>query len=218
MRPIVFLLASLLAMSIVTGCTVSPKVGTPASAASTTKGLYPVELSQVKSVTVHDYDNGAVKNVEDVKLVKQLTDKLNEARPAGASTPDDGQGFKYMMWLTLGDNRRIHLMVWPDRNTVNLFDPSSGASWRVPGLSQAIIPLLPSSDRDKKYLDRRRAEEIAIGGKSGAKVQDALLVESFRIRGHEPLTVWQIELTGTGGNRSTVIIEAATGQVLNSLK
>jgi uncharacterized protein YuzE len=123
------------------------------------KRLYPDELSQVQSVTIHDYENGAVKSVDDPKLVKQLMDKLSEARPAPESPLLDVQGFQYMMWLTLGDRRQIRLIVWPGSSKVDLIDAIGGSAWQVSELSDVMMPLLPSSDQDKKYIGRTQAIE-----------------------------------------------------------
>ncbi|HEY3366069.1 MAG TPA: Ig-like domain-containing protein [Symbiobacteriaceae bacterium] len=168
-------------------------------------------------MTIHDYENGAVKSVDDPKLVKQLIDKLSEARPAPESSPPDVQGFQYMMWLTLGDRRQIHLIVWPG-GKVDLIDPIAGSAWQAPGLGDVMTPLLPSSDQDKKYIGRMQAIQFATAGTSGAKVGNVLLVESFHVRGREPLTVWQIPLSGSDISRALVVIDAATGEILDVLQ
>lgn len=177
--------------------------------------LYPDELTQVQSVTVDDYESGAVKSVDDPKLVKLLIDRLREARPALDSPPLDAQGFQYTIWLTLGDRRQIHLILWPDSSKVDLTDPIGGSAWQVSGLSDVMASLLPSSDQDKKYIGRTQAIQIATVGSIGAKVSDVLLVESYHDRGRGQITVWQVQLSGTP---APVIIDATTGEIVDYLQ
>lgn len=112
--------------------------------ATTLEQLHPVDPNHVVSLVVTDLTAYGRKTTTDPSQITQIVALLNSGKFVGSANQTDatpGNGYSIVLNL---DNKQFRSMdYWPGAAPYNLTDIENQQRWFVPGLDEAMKPLLP---------------------------------------------------------------------------